>query len=195
MKNIKNLAVVLLGISIVVSCNKEDKPKPLPINEEEVITTVTTTLTSGSSIITLRSKDLDGDGPNPPVVTVSGNLTNTTGKLAVNTTYTGTVTFLNEVANPASNITEEVLAEGVDHQVFFQPLPTDIGTFIYTDTDANGKPIGLQFNLVTGSAISGNLIVTLRHQPNKSATGVAAGDIVNAAGSTDAEVTYPVVVE
>lgn len=186
MKNLKTLAITLLGITLLVSCNKDDNPIQ-PVNEEEVITTVTTTLIGGGQTITLRSRDLDGDGPNAPVVSVSGNL-------AANTTYTGTVTFLNEIANPINDITVEVLAEGVDHQLFFQPTPAGLGTFTYTDLDANGKPIGLQFTLLTGTTISGNLLVTLRHEPNKSAAGVSLGNIANASGATDAEVSYPIVV-
>jgi hypothetical protein len=168
---------------LAVSCSNDDNG---PVNEEEVITTVTTTLTGGGQVITLNSRDLDGDGPNAPVVTVSGNL-------AANTTYTGTVSFLNETESPAEDITAEVEEEGVDHQVFYQ-LPTALGTFTYTDLDLNGKPIGLTFSLTTGNAGTGNLTVTLRHLPNKSASGVAAGDITNAGGATDASVTYPVIV-
>jgi hypothetical protein len=168
---------------LAVSCSNDDNG---PVNEEEVITTVTTTLTGGGQVITLNSRDLDGDGPNAPVVNVSGNL-------AANTTYTCTVSFLNETESPAEDITAEVEEEGVDHQVFYQ-LPTALGTFTYTDLDLNGKPIGLTFSLTTGNAGAGNLTVTLRHLPNKSAAGVASGDITNAGGSTDALVTYPVTV-
>jgi hypothetical protein len=35
----------------------------------------------------------------------------------------------------------------------------------------------------------------LRHLLNKNAAGVSTGDITNAGGSTDAEVTFPIVVE
>ncbi len=174
------IAITALTFS---SCSNDDDP----VNEEEVITTVTATLTNGSNIITLSSRDLDGDGPNAPVVTVSGNL-------AANTTYTGAVSFLNETSDPVDNITTEVLEEGADHQLFFQ-APSSLGTFTYSDTDANGKPIGLQFSLLTGNASSGNLTITLRHLPNKSASGVATGDITNAGGATDAQVTYPIVVQ
>ncbi|WP_396142887.1 type 1 periplasmic binding fold superfamily protein [Flavobacterium sp.] len=168
----------------LISCSDDDNPAP--VNEEEVITTVRTTLVGGGQTITLLSKDLDGDGPNAPVVTVSGNLT-------AGTTYTGSVAFLNETVNPADDITTEVEEEGVDHQIFYQ-APASIGTFTYTDTDANGKPIGLDFTLVTASAATGNLTVTLRHLPNKSAAGVSTGNIANAGGATDAQVTYPLVV-
>ncbi|HBK82722.1 MAG TPA: type 1 periplasmic binding fold superfamily protein, partial [Flavobacterium sp.] len=34
--------------------------------------------------------------------------------------------------------------------------------------------------------------VTLIHKPNKTASGVEAGDITNAGGSRDAEVSFPI---
>lgn len=193
MKNLFYVASLTVAL-LTISCNKDDAPQipfPLPINEEEVITTVTTTLTNRidiNDVVILRSRDLDGDGPTAPVVTVSGNLT-------INKTYNGTVSLLNEIANPISNISTEVLAEGVDHQLFFQ-APTSLGAFAYSDTDLNGKPIGLSFSLNTGTiASTGNLTVTLRHLPNKSSVGVASGGIANAGGATDAEVTYPVTIQ
>ncbi|MGL2987127.1 type 1 periplasmic binding fold superfamily protein [Flavobacterium sp. RSSA_27] len=184
MKNSKILALALLTVFSFSSCNNDD---PEVVNEEEVITTVTTTLTAGSSVITLTSRDLDGDGPKAPVVTVSGNL-------KINTTYTGATTFLNETVTPADDITVEVKEEGDEHQLFYQ-APVAVGTFTYTDTDKNGKPIGLTFTLKTGAAATtGNITVVLRHLPAKSASGVAAGDITNAGGATDALVTFPVAV-
>lgn len=183
MKNLKLIALLVIPVLFSTSCSNDDAP----VNEEEVITTVRTTLTGGGQVITLTSRDLDGDGPNAPVVTVSGNL-------IAGTTYTGSTEFLNELEDPAEDITVEVEEEGADHQVFYQ-LPSSIGTVTYTDTDANGRPIGLNFTLVAGtSSTTGTLTVTLRHLPNKTATGVAAGDITNAGGNTDAAVTFSVAV-
>lgn len=183
MKNLKLIALLVIPVLFSTSCSNDDAP----VNEEEVITTVRTTLTGGGQVITLTSRDLDGDGPNAPVVTVSGNL-------VAGTTYTGSTEFLNELESPAEDITIEVQEEGADHQVFYQ-LPSSIGTVTYTDTDANGRPIGLNFTLVAGtSGTTGTLTVTLRHLPNKTATGVAAGDITNAGGNTDAAVTFSVAV-
>ncbi len=167
----------------LASCSDDDNG---PVNEEEVITTVTTTLTNGATTITLTSRDLDGDGPNAPVVTVSGNL-------EANTVYNGKITFLNETVTPAEDITVEIEEEGEDHQIFYQ-VPSGLGTFGYTDFDVNAKPVGLTFTYTTGNAGTGNLTVTLRHLPNKSATGVAGGDITNAGGATDAQVIYPIVI-
>jgi hypothetical protein len=181
-KKITFFALLMATLSSM-SCSDNNAS---PVNEEEVISTVTVRLTGGGQVVTLTSKDLDGDGPNAPVVTVSGNL-------AANTSYTGTVEFLNETVNPAVNLTSEIQVEGVDHQIFYQPT-SGLGAFTYTDTDANGKPIGLTFNLLTSNATSGMLNVTLRHLPLKSAAGVSSGDITNAGGSTDAQVQYPIVV-
>ena len=177
-------ALFLATVSLfLASCSDDDNG---PVNEEEVITTVITTLTNGSTTITLTSRDLDGDGPNDPLVTVSGNLT-------ANTVYNGETTFLNELDTPADNITTEVEEEGEEHQIFYQ-IPASLGTIGYTDFDVNAKPVGLTFTYTTGNAGTGNLTVTLRHLPNKSAAGVAAGDITNAGGATDAQVTYPIVI-
>ena len=183
MKNLKLIALLVIPVIFTTSCSNDDAP----VNEEEVITTVTTTLVGGGQTITLTSRDLDGDGPNAPVVTVSGNL-------VAGTTYLGSTSFLNELANPVDDITTEVQEEGAEHQLFYQ-LAASVGTVTYDDVDANGNPIGLAFTLVAGtSGASGDLIVTLRHLPNKTAAGVSTGDITNAGGSTDAEVSFPIVV-
>ena len=183
MKKYSVLAIVLVTQFFIHSCTNDTSN---PVNEEEVITTVSLTLTGGGQVIALTSRDLDGDGPNPPAVTASGNL-------APNITYTGAVAFLNETQSPAGDITLEVAEEGVDHQVFYQ-LAAGLGTITYTDLDLNGKPIGLSFTLTTGNVGAGNLTVTLRHLPNKSASGVTTGDITNAGGATDAYVSFPVTV-
>jgi hypothetical protein len=53
----------------------------------------------------------------------------------------------------------------------------------------------LIFYLRTGAAAAGTVVVILRHEPLKSAAGVATGSITNAGGATDAQVTYPVQVK
>ena len=185
MKNLKITTLALVALLALSSCSKDDTP---PVNEEELITTVTVVFTpqGGGTSITLQYKDLDGDGPNAPDITVPA--------LAANTTYTGTVTILNETEKPAGDITSEVEAEGDEHQLFFQ-APSAVGTFVYTDKDKNNNPIGLKFTLTTKNAATGDLVVTLIHLPKKSAPGVVDGDITNADGSTDFAVTYPVVVQ
>lgn len=186
MKKLQFIATALFAAILFSSCS--DDGHDHGTNEEELITTVTTTLTSGNQTITLISKDLDGNGPNPPVVTTSGDL-------SVNTTYTGSIRFLNESVSPAIDITNEIKEEGLEHQIFYQ-APASIGSFTYTDRDTKGNPIGLEFTLRTAaSPTTGTITVVLKHEPNKSASGVAAGSITNAGGATDASITYNVVLK
>ena len=191
MKNLKLIALLVIPTLFLTSCNNDDDNTIVPVNEEEVITTVRVTLIGGGQTIVLESRDLDGDGPNAPVLTPIGG-----GNLTAGTTYTGSTMFLNELENPAEDITEEVEEEGADHQVFYQ-LGSSLGTVTYdaANIDENGNPIGLDFTLVAGtSGSTGTLTVTLRHLPNKTASGVAGGDITNAGGNTDAAVSFPIVV-
>ena len=185
MKNLKLIALLVIPVLFSTSCSNDDAP----VNEEEVITTVRVTLVGGGQTIVLESRDLDGDGPNAPVLTPVGG-----GILVAGTTYTGSTEFLNELEDPSEDITVEVEEEGAEHQVFYQ-LASSLGTITYADEDINGNPIGLNFTLVAGtSGTTGTLTVTLKHLPNKTATGVAAGDITNAGGNTDAAVTFSVAV-
>ena len=178
---------VFVTLAFVTSCSNDDTA----VNEEELITTVITTLIGDGQTITLTARDLDGDGPNPPVVTVSGNL-------VAGTTYSGSTRFLNELNNPVDEITEEVQEEGTAHQVFYR-LASNLGTITYNymNVDANGKPIGIQFNLATSSnsQTSGTLVVTLLHLPNKLATGVEDGNQTNAGGATDAVAIFPLQIQ
>lgn len=186
MKNLKMIALAAIALSFA-SCSDDDKPQA--VIENEVITTVTATFTpaGGGADVVLKSVDADGDGPLAPVVTVSG-------PFAAGAQYAGRVTFLNETVSPAEDITEEIEELAEEHQLFYQQ--SGLGAFTYADTDADGHPIGLTVNYVAAaSAASGNLTVTLRHLPNKSAAGVSGGNIANAGGSTDAEVVFPVTVE
>lgn len=189
MKTFKFLSLSLVTTLFLASCSNDDSPAPA-VNEEEVITTLTATLTGGGQTIILKSQDLDGaEGPLAPVVTVSGNL-------AANTIYSGSLDLLNEAASSTESITEEILEEADDHQFFFN-ASNSLGAFAYlAPNDENGNPVGLKFTFTTGpTAGTGTLTVILRHQPNKSAEGVASGNIANAGGETDIQVSFPITVQ
>lgn len=194
MKSILRIFTIIIITNFIVSCsNDDDASIPPPVNEEEVITTLIVTFTpqgSGTNI-ELKTQDLDGDGPDAPVVTISGSF-------EANTTYIGTVEFLNELENPAKDITVEVSEEALEHQVFFI-VTNNLGTVTYNDIDSDGNPIGLDITFQTantGTPINGAMTVTLRHEPNKGAAGVSDGDIANAGGETDIQATFtPIAVE
>lgn len=189
-KKIKFYALALFSVITFSSCSNNDDPIPPPVNEEELITTVTAIYTpvGGGTVVTLQYQDLDGEGANAPIVTISS-------PFAKNKTYNGAITFKNELANPAEDITPEIVEEGDEHQLFYQITGT-LNAFTYgtatSNFDENGKPVGLQSVFTTTGEASGTLTITLRHEPNKSASNVSAGDITNAGGSTDAEVTFAI---
>jgi hypothetical protein len=177
---------IVFAISLTfTACEKDDPEIP---NEEELITTLNYILTpvSGGTAITLSFKDLDGDGGTAPTITG--------GTLAANQTYSGTLELLNEAESPAESITEEIEEEGEEHQFFFQSNIANL-TITYNDQDTEGNPVGLSTTLTTGEATSGSINIILRHEPNKSASGVSDGDITNAGGETDIEVTFPIDVQ
>ncbi|MGR3809310.1 hypothetical protein [Jiulongibacter sp. NS-SX5] len=182
MKKLILFTAIVIGFT---SCEKED---PVIPNEEELITTLIYTLSpvNGGEDVIFKFQDLDGDGGNAPVYTV--------GTLAANTTYNGSLDLLNELESPAESINEEIEEEDNEHQFFFAVSGLN-ATLVYTDQDGDGNPVGLSSTLTTGAASNGQLTITLRHEPAKSATGVASGDITNAGGETDIEVTFDVIIQ
>lgn len=184
-----SFALMTMALAAMLAGCKKDKEgtdQPPVVNEEEVITTVRVHMENTTQHVHLEWNDLDGDGGAAPVITAD--------TLSADSTYTVEVELWNESVSPATDVSAEVAAEGVDHQFFFQVSGTGT-TFAYADTDANGNPIGLAAVCTAGPAGTGTLTLTLRHQPDKFAAGVNAGDITNAGGETDVEVTFPLVVE
>ncbi|MEZ4797790.1 MAG: type 1 periplasmic binding fold superfamily protein [Flavobacteriaceae bacterium] len=184
MKTIFKFLPFLLLTAFIASCSDDDSPAP--VNEEEVITTLRITFTpqGGGTQVVFQSQDLDGDGPNAPVVSIVGDL-------QTGTTYNGAVEVLNELETPAEDITEEVMEEDDEHQ-FFYTITGGAGPAItYNDSDGDGNPVGLSIILTTGANSTINVLtVTLRHEPDKDASGVSDGDITNAGGETDVEATF-----
>jgi len=176
-----------LVASSLTACKKDKEetptPTPPPVNEEELITTLILTFTDTAAnpdvSYELRYTDLDGPGGNDPVE--EGAPLPASRDLLLN------VRVLNESESPAEEITDEVRAEDEDHQFFFQA--TGGLVIVYDDVDGNGNPVGLSNRATTPASGSGTIRTTLRHLPNKSAAGVASGDITNAGGETDIEVT------
>lgn len=185
LKTTKYYFTLLIGVFLLVACGDKDPPKPT--NEEEIITTLRYTLIPAQgNAVTLSFQDKDGGGGNTPVVTG--------GTLAKNTVYTGKIEVLNEQKLPAEDITKEVKEEGKEHQFFFKSTIAGL-TVAYSDKDADNNPLGLETKVTTTDAGKGKLTVTLRHKPKKSADKVSDGDITNAGGETDIEVTFDIEVK
>lgn len=177
------LFLSLCFVLLFTACEDED---PIIENEEEVITAVTLTLfpNGPQEQVVLGFSDPDGDGGNAPVFS-------TTGNLIANAEYRGMISF----ANDMGSIDAEIVDEGAEHQVFYQPSNGLGLTFAYDDTDLLGQPLGLSTLLMTGAAGSGDLTVTLRHEPLKTAAGIAIDNPTPAGGETDIEVTFPITIQ
>jgi len=172
------MAIALL----TTSCGDDEVEIP---EELEVITTLNYTLTGGGTTVTLSFQDPDGDGGNAPTIT--------SGTLAANTTYSGSIELRNDIEG--EDITEEIEEEDEEHQFFFQTTGGISVAYDAEDVDAEGNPVGLENVLTTGAAGDGTVTVILRHEPDKNASGVSDGDITNAGGETDIEVTFDVTVQ
>ncbi len=155
---------------------------PTPSHEEELITNLEYSLTdSTGKIIKLIFSDPDGEGGNAPIISVSDDLIR-------GEKYSGKIQLRNESSGTPEDITEEIKGEDEDHQFFYEG--TNSISVAYKDKDSNNNPIGLVTELVANSSGASVLKITLRHLPNKSASGVTEGKITNAGGETDIEVSF-----
>ena len=185
MKFIKLSLILFSTLLIFTSCDPDD---PDPVNEGELITTLKYNLTPQNigQTVTLSFADLDGSGGVDPII--QG------GTLQANTIYTGQIEILNQAVTPEENIAEEVQEEDEEHQLFY--LFSGLNASIeYLDADDEGNPLGLLTEFETGEPSTGQLTIILRHEPDKGADGVSEGDITNAGGETDIEVTFDVVIQ
>ncbi|AUC78034.1 type 1 periplasmic binding fold superfamily protein [Nonlabens sp. MB-3u-79] len=174
----------IIALLFMTSCTDDDAVTI--INEEELITTVELELTNSAdatNVVLLKSVDIDGEGPDDPVITI-------TGTVNANSTYLGAVRFLNESIAPSEDITEEVIEESNEHEVFYTSSITDL-TITKTDVDVNGNPLGVLTTFQTGAIGTGTLILVLRHEPIKPNDNT----LIGAGGETDAEVSFTFEVE
>lgn len=169
----------------ITACQPDD---PVIPNEEEVITTLQYTLTdNNNNTVIFTFKDLDGDGGTAPLITI-------TDTLRAHTVYEGAMSLRNEAGNDIISISDEVEDESEFHQLFYSTTINDL-TISYADEDINGHPIGLFTKVQTGSSGQGEISIILRHNLQKTASGVSQGDITNAGGETDISVTFSVNVQ
>lgn len=184
----QHAAFALALLFTMQACKPDEDVKPgsnpAP-NEEELVTSVKATFIHSvtSEAVEFSWIDLDGDGGNAPVITG--------GELQPGSTYSVSLLLLNESVSPTDTISNEVAAEAEAHQFFFTTTGSSLTWTSYGDADASGLPIGLATMWSTSTAGSGDLTIILRHELNKSAAGVSAGDITNAGGETDIEVEIP----
>ena len=174
--NPKSLHLIPALALILCASACTDTENPGEENETEVITTVELRFapTDGGAEQVFSWSDPENDGdPVIDDIVLSDALD-----------YDLSVSFLNELADPTEDITEEVDAESDVHQVFFtgsavrSPSTGDNeGAIIsqeYEDTDANGLPVGLESAIATlaaflynmAAALLGGIELTLTEDPH-----------------------------
>ena len=188
-KQILLLPFLIIALIFTGCSDDDDTTTPDPVNEQEVITTVEVTLTAtdGTDYV-LSWEDIDGDGPGEAVIN---------GATMPSGTYSGDIQIYNKTVDPSDDeyvVTTEILEEDLDHQFFFSAGTGLNVTTTYTDMDSASNPIGQQFSM-TATSGSGDFNVVLLHEPDKNAAGVPGGDMTNAAGDTDVDITFPIVIQ
>ena len=188
-----------------MACTDEEGHDGHHHHDQELITTVVLEITptdGESASFTWTDPEADGS---PVIDAIS---------LAPETAYSLTVSFLNALEDPVEDITPEIEDEAEEHQVFFTGSGVQgpatgsneaaVLTQAYADADENGLPVGLKNDLVSLSAGTGDLTLTLRHLPSQDgsvakvaelADEVAANGMNAIAGETDVMVTFPVEVK
>lgn len=181
MKNhLINLCFAFATMLLLSGCGNDDAD-PSIVNQEELITTIRLNFSEGDNTFSAEWKDLDGDGAMAPVVDDIG--------LESGKTYNVVVEILNESKTPAEDITDEIEEEAEEHQFFFSVANGVDLNIQYNDEDGNGNPVGLRNIFTAEEPGTGTLTVILKHEPDKTAEGVSAGDPTNSGGETDIETT------
>jgi hypothetical protein len=196
-------SLMFILISILSGCNNNDPKKE---DTPELITKATLTFnpTGGGAAIVVTATDPDGEGVQD--ISVDGPI-----NLAKDKTYTLTISLINGLAapsDPAYNISNEVEAEGIEHQFFFAWTndvfsdPSGNGNVDNTadavnytggenSIDLNNRPLGLTTTWTAAASIAtGTFRVLLKHQPDlKSDTSDSN------TGETDLDITFTINVQ
>ena len=181
MKHFPWYTSILLGLLIFTQCKKEEARPEIP---QETINGLTLKLlaSDGSDSTFLSYSDPDGEGGLDPVI-IGGSIK--LGKI-----YVGILSFYDDT----SEVTDLIRDTAEDHQLFFS-APSELSViFNYEDQDGNGRPVGILSSWTSSKKSSGLLRISLIHQPDKAAQGVAQGNLNTAGGKIDIEVDIPLTV-
>jgi len=200
------VSALALALS-VAACGADEQPN----EENEVISVVELTFTpaGGGAPLVFEFNDPDGDGG---ASGVSDQI-----DLVAGVEYTLGVRFVNSLAEPSEDLTEEVKGEAEDHFVFVLgdvagPASTAspaLVTHAYADQESDytdnavgdDLPVGLRNTITTKDAGAGQLRLILRHLPEVNAKPQKTGDLPRALadgddlpGSVDVDVSFELVV-
>lgn len=180
LKNNFNYVIISSFVLLTLTqCSKSDD-EPEVINEEETTTTVEFTFQkAGETSATTVTYE---EGQSIPSITLDAN-----------STYSASVAFYNKT-NPddIENVTEEVIEEVDEHQIFYQIAGSVTITSASSDIlDSSNNPLMVNTDWATGAASTGSVQIYLIHEPITK-TGSTRDDFD---GSTDIQVNFPVTIQ
>lgn len=173
-------------IVMMTGCEEDEPAQPAP--ELLEVTTVRYTLIDPGADNTkvFYYQDLDGtSGAAEPTIEVD--------TLDANALYFGELELLNEASTPIQIVSDTIEQNKTDYQFFFIINDSD-ASLQYADGDDNNNPVGAFTALRTNESSDGTITINLQFQPNKLGLGVRDGDILNAGGRTNIQVTFPLIV-
>lgn len=152
-------------------------------DENELITTAKITFTHS---VSGTAQTFTWSQPGGPGTAITVD----TIRLHPDSLYQAAVTLLDESKNPVSDITEEIKELQDEHQFFYT---SGTGRLIISNLDKDSKnlPLGLNFSAQTSTNgnVNGTLKVVLKHY-----TSAAPKSTDPQAGSTDLDITFPVII-
>jgi hypothetical protein len=194
MNKINKLTLALASSILIFSaCDKEDPDptKPQDKNAQELITTV---VLNGYNVnnpslnqFSVKWEDLDGDGGNSPIID--------TFQLDSGITYRVNVLMLDKTKTPFDTVSNEVLREADEHQLFYT-LSSNLNdklniTRLDNDNNIPPLPLGLDIRITStsimpfGIPIIGNLNVKLSHYDGVPKT-------TSPSAESDIDINFPV---
>tara|TARA_Y100000389_G_scaffold10536_1_gene9789 strand:- start:6444 stop:7013 length:570 start_codon:yes stop_codon:yes gene_type:complete len=182
--NTKQIFFYLFTALLISSCSSdEDEVDEIPelINEEEVITTVVLTFDSSDNPTQTIRWAVEEDNSSKVI------------NLKANTDYQVGISFLDETdPSDVEDITEEVIEEADEHQVFYDFSDVSISYSSGTnDTiDSDGNPVYLESLWTASSSGSGIVQAFLIHEPTTK-TGTSRDSF---GGETDVAIDIPITI-
>lgn len=186
MKTSKLLIAALFCLTLITSCSDDDD-NPAPVNEVELITDVVLTFTNTANamdVVTLSNNAPDGQ---------EGTFNNTiSGPFTAGATYRLSLAITNESEAPDIDdiLNDDIIPEADEH--FFVYAANGIGLTMTRDAGdvdgPDGTKLGVNTTWVAGAASTGNVNITLIHEPvtvdDSNPFGIATG------GEEDFNITF-----
>lgn len=159
----QKLFYLLLALVTITSCQKDNV-------DQDAMTTINFLLIADDLSNGVQFKYHDLDGPDGPL---QGFVTGAV--LAPNLGYTGTISILNERTNPTTQVTDQIMDNPNDYQIFFTLSDPQMVDIDIMDKDDNGMPLGLSTRVTTGSQEGEHTMkIQVVKNGNKSNGGTAA---------------------